>query len=797
VLQLSKKALPLFLLTLAVGLCFGLAPQGDLLLGDETLLVDNDLLVLTDGDSLLQLWREPYRASYTPLGHSFLALEIFLVGGNVSENVWFFHLVLFLLHIGCSYLVYLLLNRIVRSDIAALFGALLFALHPMQVESVLWISQTGNLLGIFFLLAALRSFFAYWDAGLRESNAELLPLPVTSRTTGPTGKNWSRLGSGWVAYAFAFVLTIGGVLCNPAVAVLPLLLLILGLGLYRRGLPRIFLELLPFLFLAGLTILDVSVARGPEGEITWIAPYYYRPFLASCSLTFYLGRWLLPLWLCVDYGLEPSYWTSQTSFYFLALLPPLLFLVVVSLPGRWLSRRKLLVGMFFIAAAFFPVLGFFCFEQQNFSTVADRFSYLPLFGFALLLSWLFAWCLQRKRRLAYFFALALLVLLAARSANQASYWHSEETLLQRTAEVNPESLVVELANVRREKGTSHAQMLWQRHPGNAEVERLYARRLFYPNGNIRGTEFLEAALKRRPDRLRNRELLIKMYIAQGSLFKTKNQLDVFAEQLGERPRSGLSEQVFLLWFFRGQLALAEQFANPHGGASDRLIYAKHCFSEALRVRPRNVDALRGVALAQEQNRKFAEALATLDMAILAEKEKINPSEDNLTMLYFNRGNVLRSLWNEKKIEANKKEAVASYTQAFTLSPEFSEAAARSGLLLFEAGEVLQGTQWLEKAVALSPHYLPYREALATCYLANNEPEKALALSPASPRLRCSVALHYLTEAEKDKKTEEEKDALQAKAIALLQNLAEDKQLLPSNRWKKEAKTILAKLKEEK
>ena len=112
-------------------------------------------------DGLVQIWKRPYFGLYIPLSYTFFAAESSISRKPLEEGIGsrpnpaVFHAGSLLLHIGCVLLVFFLLRKLFKHDLAALAGAMLFGLHPLQVESVAWVSETRGLLCALFSLAAI------------------------------------------------------------------------------------------------------------------------------------------------------------------------------------------------------------------------------------------------------------------------------------------------------------------------------------------------------------------------------------------------------------------------------------------------------------------------------------------------------------------------------------------------------------------------------------------------------------------------------------------------------------------
>ncbi len=122
---------------------------------DHLHLTDNPNLNPVSFDGMGKIWTEPYEGLYIPLSYSFFALEVsltrlFAAQDSPTLSPYLFHAGSLLLHFVNSLLVYRILNFIVKDNRAACLGGLLFVLHPLQVESVVWISETRGLLSNFF-----------------------------------------------------------------------------------------------------------------------------------------------------------------------------------------------------------------------------------------------------------------------------------------------------------------------------------------------------------------------------------------------------------------------------------------------------------------------------------------------------------------------------------------------------------------------------------------------------------------------------------------------------------------------
>ena len=382
---------------------------------DDDYVTENSLLPAADG--LERIWTTTESPQYYPLVFTSFWLEYRLWGLAPGG----YHTVNVLLHALNAVLIWRLLRR------AGLRGALLvgaiFALHPVHVESVAWVTERKNVLSAFFYLL---SIWAYWRFEEQGRN------------------RW---------YFSALVLFVGGLLAKTVVCTLPVVLLLLRW--WRRqpvGLRHVLL-LAPFLVIGagmgGLTIWYerwhvLHGALGPH----WQLSLAERILVAGRALWFYPAKLIWPVPLIFNYPrweLAPN----QVTAWFWPAAAGLLAVVL------WKLRRRLgrgpLVGVCYTAVTLAPALGFINVAPLRFSFVADHFNYLGSLGVLATLVGGANWLLYRRPRLdanqrskpAHFVGIALafvvLLLCAGLTVRQTKAYASAETLWRHTLRHNPDS----------------------------------------------------------------------------------------------------------------------------------------------------------------------------------------------------------------------------------------------------------------------------------------------------------------------------------------------------------------------
>jgi tetratricopeptide (TPR) repeat protein len=323
------------------------------------------------------------------------------------------HLSGVLIHAAAAALLYLAFERLLGCRLPSLLVALLFAVHPLNVQSVAWVAERKDVLsGLLMALVLLA-----WSAYLRDP--------------GPR-----RLGA--VAGLFAL-----GLLAKPMLVTLPCLLLLLdfwplgrlGAG-GRLGFGRAVAEKTPLLVLSTASAL-VTVAAQRSGEaissLTSLS-VEERVANAAVSLWWYLGKAAWPSRLAIFYP-HPRSGLDALPIAALAALAG------VS-AAAFLGRRRmpwLVTGWLWYLGMMIPVIGLVQVGSQG---RADRYGYLPLLGIFLAAAWGILG--GGRRRAAALLAFLVVLPLAAAARHQVGFWRDGETLFRRGIEVVPGSTLAYL-----------------------------------------------------------------------------------------------------------------------------------------------------------------------------------------------------------------------------------------------------------------------------------------------------------------------------------------------------------------
>jgi Tfp pilus assembly protein PilF len=376
---------------------------------------------------LASFWRQAYEHEYIPLSYTawWLLARVARVDTPDAAGIWLnpyiFHIANLLLHIGVCLVVYQLLRLLTGRHWAACGGALLFALHPLQVEAVAWVT------GLKDLLCGLLSMIALWQYVLfaRGTSAG---MAADDHAAAGTARRWH--------YAAATVALMAAMLAKPSAVTVPIIAIAIDWLILRRHWRRVAVAIVPWVFISAaftaIGILAQPVSAADAG------PVWARPLIAADALAFYLGKLLLPIHLAAVYPHSEQQVLASPLISLTGLVPVALGVIA------WAFRRR---APWFAAAAIIfvagvlPVLGLVPFEFERISTVSDRYVYVGMLGPSLAIAFVLAWLQSRQlprmsRWVGAGFAGGLAAL-AVLSARQERYWHDSTTLFTRVLELDP------------------------------------------------------------------------------------------------------------------------------------------------------------------------------------------------------------------------------------------------------------------------------------------------------------------------------------------------------------------------
>ncbi len=568
---------------------------------DEYNLLDNPRYRGLSGEHIRWMFTNFYDGNYHPLCWLSLAMDFTLWGMHPAG----YHLTNLVLHGLNALLLYLLIAALLRrrsADPAAdtairiggALGALFFALHPLRVESVAWISARGDTLcGFFYLLTLL----AY--------------LRIDSEGSGQRHMRWL-----WMSMAFFTA----SLLSRAWGITLPVILLIMDVYPLRRLNMKtlrdkvsrgVLIEKLPYVLVA--FIFGILALQAKTSSMVAVSEHglLERGLQSFYGLSFYLWKIVVPLDLSPLYqlhGFDPSDLKYSACVLFIVGLTLLLLRMRKQRPWA-------LVTWAVYAIVISPQLGI---VQSGPQVVADRYTYFAGMPFAVLagggVKTFWQWSTSREdlkiaRRAGLASIAILLLLLSSLSYRQTRVWYNSLTFWNRILQIDPDNHL-------------------------AVNER--ARLKFMTLGDLAGAEVdYSHALRLNP---KNTDALVNRGLVRLDREDYKGAVADFnaADRLDKR-QPEVYNGLGLVHYRLGQVAAAMQD-----------------FDTAIRLGPEFADAYNNRGLLYNANGNLAAAVKDFDTAI-----RFNP---DLLEAYANRGSI-------RQMQQNYKQAVRDYATALTLAPE--------------------------------------------------------------------------------------------------------------------------------
>ncbi len=498
-----------------------------------------------------------------------------------------FHLVNLLIHVTNVVLLFLLLNRVTGASARAALVAVLFAWHPLRVESVAWVAERKDVLSGLFFFLTLWAYVKYVE------------------------------GHGKVKfYCLALALFVLGLMSKPMLVTLPCILLLLDywplnrLASVRRlaGLWPCVREKLPFFAASAAFSVVTFWMQRAAGAIQTLSdcPLPMRIENSVISYVRYLAKMFWPFELATPYP-DPQLW------------PPLLFgvaaaaLLLITVLLLWCKKQPYLaVGWLWFCGMLVPTIGL---VQAGAQSMADRFTYLPAIGLFISLIWFSgAWCNRRSVPVLARSALVIVVLGACwmRTRDQLRYWQNSETLLSHTIATTRRNWIAEYnlgweldRQGRGEEAMPHYQRVLALKPFDADTLNSVGCYLVRKKQFADAVPYFQAALKIKPGWNALRYNLAHCLFQQKKLDEAIPQFETFLKtepnhiqalhELGiALALSGKPEPAIAI--FHRVLSLQPDDAQAHFNLGEALALqgktseAKVQLSEALRLKPDWVEA---------------------------------------------------------------------------------------------------------------------------------------------------------------------------------------------------------------
>ena len=374
---------------------------------DDIYLFGNNFIKDLGHGGLYNIFSQSYFGNYHPLTTLTYALEYKFFGFDAS----FFHFTNYLLHLINTLLVFILFRLFSKRIEIPFITALLFALHPMHVESVAWISERKDVLYSLFFLASLIFIVKYIKDGYKN----------------------------FTFYIIAFVLFLLSLLSKSAAVVLPVTILICIYFLNKKIVLKDILLSLPFfVFSVIFGIIALKTQQVTMSETTIIYSGINRILIVIYAACFYVVRFIFPYNFSAFHSLPNLNGNLLPTEYYIAPLVLIAIIVLVFLSKKEF-RQIIIFGLLFFIVNIALVIQIIPLGQ---AVVSERYTYIPYIGLSFIGAFTFIRLKETKNN-AIFTAAGLLFLgfLTVSTFIQNKVWADSVTLWSKAIEINPENSV--------------------------------------------------------------------------------------------------------------------------------------------------------------------------------------------------------------------------------------------------------------------------------------------------------------------------------------------------------------------
>jgi protein O-mannosyl-transferase len=632
------------------------ALRGAFILDDDKLVTENSLIRANDG--FYRLWTKE-AIDYWPITNTSFWMEWRLWGTDPMG----YHVTNLVLHVVCALLIWRILLEL--SIPGAFLAALLYAVHPVNVESVAWISQRKNMLAMAFFLL---SIYCYVIADVEGS---------------PPQHRVGRIGTmRWCWYWLSLLTFTLAMLSKGSVAILPLVLLAIVWWQHYRLTRWDLLRSLPFFVVAALlTAVNIWFQKHGIDVVIREANFAERLAGAGAAIWFYVSKALLPINLVFVY----PQWLIETNRWqwWLPLVAAAIATAIL-----WLRRdnawcRPLLLAWVLFCVALLPALGFADVGFMKYSLVADHYQHISILMVMTLVAatcgdWYGKQVRGARRLMAGVAAVVAVGLMALLTFRQGLLYSDPVRLYEDTLAKNPDcwmahnNLAAAFIDLNEfDKAIVHCQQALQQNPDYPDAENNLGMALFRTGRASEAIEHFQRAIRIKPD-----------------YFRAFNNLGAAQGDLGNPDEA--------IEYLHQALSLKSNFGEAH-----------YNLGRALASLNRGEDAKREFQEAIDNDPDFAEAHNYLGVIFanagswqdaIREYEKALSLQRKFPEAFVNLGSALSHI-------GRRQQAVGCFQQALQIRPDYVEAHYDLGVLFADMGRTEAAIEQYQAALRANPKYL--------------------------------------------------------------------------------------------
>ncbi|MFC1851516.1 tetratricopeptide repeat protein [candidate division CSSED10-310 bacterium] len=593
-----------------------------------------------------------YASNWHPLTWLSHMLDIQLYGLNAGGH----HMTNVLLHIGSTILLFWMFHRFTGHYFQSSIMAALFALHPLHVESVAWISERKDVLSTFLLMLVLWHYSKYVEK--------------------PSLAN----------YLTSLILYFLGLMSKPMLVTVPFLMLLLDYWPFKRiqagrtanadrsvwirSILHLIWEKIPFLVLAGvISVITFLVQQTTAVQSLRMLPLSTRLANALVSYLGYIAKMFFPHNLAIVYPYAAAFngWVVGAAG---------VILIIIFIIGFMTHRHYpyVIVGWLWYVVSLIPVIGLI---QVGSQAMADRYTYIPLIGLFIMITWgacdsARKWSFNQYMVPVVF--LMILFILTAITWKQIGLWQDNFSLFEHAIAVTKDNYLA------------------QENLGNAYYEqKRYGEAINH----------YSEAVKIAPGYAKARNNLGGALLKQGSITAAIEQ---FHHSLDLVPQAGTLCNLGKAFARKGDMKKAVshflQATHLDPGNTDAYVnlglaysgfgdyeQARLYFQEALRLQPKNVPALINLGLVLSKQGHFEESQLHLTTALEIDSQNSD--------IYTQLGDISGK-------QGKYSEALAYYSKAVLLNPHDFENLANMGTCYFTLKDLDQAVRYYHEALKINP-----------------------------------------------------------------------------------------------
>ncbi len=616
----SKRWPALVVLSIISGLVYSQALNFDFVWDDRKNIVENSFLNPPSLKTILFFWKNQFLGMYVPVPYTFWgSIEIFRsFFSSADMNAFVFHFSNIAIHTLNGFLVFFLLSKIIKNSFAVLSATIFFVVHPLQTETVSWISETRGLLATFFGFSSVIFY--------------LHSVSINHETQYKRFLSFRYIG-GYLCFIFAL-------LSKPSSAVIPLFIIILESYIYKTKIKFSFFRIAPWFLPVLFVVLVTSSGQGN----TQLYSFWIKPFIYLSSISFYLFKIIVPFSLAPTYGLTPIRIMSEYWFHLSWIFPLLISYLI------WRYRNKfpfLPVSWGIFCIGILPVSGFINFTFQDWSNVADRYVYMSMLGISI-----FIGCILHtfQSRLKWVFISFMLFFLSFWNFFvQVPIWENEMSLWShcvKNVQISPHAY--DNLGFLKFKQKNYQEAL-------PYLNKAIKISPFFPKAyNHRGIVFYK--LNQFNEAMKDYNLSIRLYLSDKKMLSRENHLSLSdayfnrAKLFKHRKEYTRAINDYLLSIKSNPLN-SDSFNNLGGVylLKKQNQKAVAVFKKAISLRPTNANFIYNLGYAYQISFKNSKALKYYNRA-LSINNKIGQIYANRAIIYFQQKKYKRSFIEVKKAQ---------------------------------------------------------------------------------------------------------------------------------------------------